>query len=198
MTRVRGWPLRGIRRTGKNEFFGEFLVNAQGEDVVAGIRTPQPVAELKKWNAKVYDQLIKIKNQLEKHYRDVQDIEFTIERGKLYMLQTRTGKRTGAAAVNIACEMVKEKLINEKTALLRIPANDLTQLLLPSFSACGQDQGTGAGERAARLPGCRRRQTGLHRSRSSAADKGWRASAVGTEGNQPRRHRWHAQCRRAS
>ncbi len=120
--------------TGKNEFFGEYLVNAQGEDVVAGIRTPQPVSELKKWNSVVYAQLIKIKNQLEKHYRDVQDIEFTIERGTLFMLQTRTGKRTGAAAVNIACDMVKEKLIDEKTALQRIPANDLTQLLLPSFS----------------------------------------------------------------
>ncbi len=121
--------------TGKNEFYGEFLINAQGEDVVAGIRTPQPVSEMKKWNKKVYQELIAIKNKLEKHYRDVQDIEFTIERGKLYMLQTRTGKRTGAAAVKIACDMVKEKLINEKTAVLRVPANDLTQLLLPSFDA---------------------------------------------------------------
>ena len=120
--------------TGTNEFFGEFLVNAQGEDVVAGIRTPQPVSEMKKWNSAVYEQLIKIKNRLEKHYRDVQDIEFTIERGVLFMLQTRSGKRTGAAAVTIACDMVKEKLIDEKTALKRIPANDLTQLLLPSFS----------------------------------------------------------------
>ncbi len=119
--------------TGKNEFYGEFLVNAQGEDVVAGIRTPSPVKEMPKWNRTVYKQLLGIKKTLETHYTDVQDIEFTIERGELFMLQTRTGKRTGAAAVKIACDMVKEKLIDEKTALLRIPAGDLTQLLLPSF-----------------------------------------------------------------
>ncbi len=119
--------------TGENYFYGEFLINAQGEDVVAGIRTPKPVSEMTKWNKKVYDQLIKIKGTLEKHYREMQDIEFTIERGVLYMLQTRTGKRTGFAAVKIACDMVGERLIDEKTALLRIPAGDLTQLLLPSF-----------------------------------------------------------------
>ncbi|MEM6333146.1 MAG: pyruvate, phosphate dikinase [Planctomycetota bacterium] len=119
--------------TGKNQFYGEFLINAQGEDVVAGIRTPQPVKEMGKWNNKVYKQLLAIKDKLEKHYRDVQDIEFTIENGTLYMLQTRNGKRTGAAAVKIACDMVKEKLIDEKTAVLRVPAGDLTQLLLPSF-----------------------------------------------------------------
>jgi pyruvate, orthophosphate dikinase len=119
--------------TGVNEFYGEFLINAQGEDVVAGIRTPEHVSEMPKWNKKVYDQLLKIKTKLEKHYTEMQDIEFTIERGTLYMLQTRTGKRTGAAAVKIACDMVAEKLIDEKTAVLRIPAGDLTQLLLPSF-----------------------------------------------------------------
>ncbi|QNN22474.1 pyruvate, phosphate dikinase [Planctomycetales bacterium ZRK34] len=119
--------------TGENKFYGEFLVNAQGEDVVAGIRTPLPVGDMPKWNKRVYNELIAIKNKLEKHYKDVQDIEFTIERGKLYMLQTRNGKRTGVAAVKIACDMVKEKLITEKTAVCRIPAGDLTQLLLPSF-----------------------------------------------------------------
>jgi len=118
---------------GTNEFYGEFLINAQGEDVVAGIRTPKPVSEMTKWNKRVYDELIKIKNKLEKHYKEMQDIEFTIERGTLYMLQTRSGKRTGPAAVKIACDMVKERLIDEKTAVLRIPAGDLTQLLLPSF-----------------------------------------------------------------
>ncbi len=118
---------------GQNKFYGEFLINAQGEDVVAGIRTPQPVAEMSKWNRAVYRQLLGIKTTLEEHYRDVQDIEFTIERGVLFMLQTRTGKRTGKAAVKIACDMVKEKLITEKEAVLRIPPNDLTQLLLPSF-----------------------------------------------------------------
>ena len=119
--------------TGKNEFYGEFLVNAQGEDVVAGIRTPQPVKELRKWRRDSYDQLIDIKDKLEQHYKDVQDFEFTIERGTLYMLQTRTGKRTGPAAVKIACDMVREGLIDEPTAVLRVPPNDLNQLLLPSF-----------------------------------------------------------------
>jgi pyruvate, orthophosphate dikinase len=120
--------------TGENKFYGEFLVNAQGEDVVAGIRTPLPVAEMPKWNKAIHKRLLEIKDLLEKHYKDVQDIEFTIERGDLFMLQTRNGKRTGAAAVKIACDMVKEKLIDEKTAVQRIPAGDLTQLLLPSFT----------------------------------------------------------------
>ncbi|HLP83748.1 MAG TPA: pyruvate, phosphate dikinase [Phycisphaerales bacterium] len=119
--------------TGENAFYGEYLIDAQGEDVVAGIRTPLPVDQMPKWNKDVYKQLLEIKNKLEKHYKDMQDIEFTIERGKLYMLQTRTGKRNGTAAVRIACDMVREKLIDEKTAILRIPASDLTQLLLPSF-----------------------------------------------------------------
>jgi pyruvate,orthophosphate dikinase len=120
--------------TGEDKFYGEFLINAQGEDVVAGIRTPQHVDEMPKWNKRVYSQLLEIKDKLEQHYRDVQDIEFTIERGTLFILQTRTGKRTGAAAVKIACDMVNEGLIDEKTAVIRIPAGDLTQLLLPSFS----------------------------------------------------------------
>ncbi|MCG8652494.1 MAG: pyruvate, phosphate dikinase [Pirellulales bacterium] len=119
--------------TGENKFFGEFLVNAQGEDVVAGIRTPQPVAEMPRWNRKVHKELLGIKKTLEDHYQEMQDIEFTIERGTLFMLQTRTGKRTGIAAVKIACDMVKEKLIDQKEAVMRVPANDLTQLLLPSF-----------------------------------------------------------------
>jgi pyruvate,orthophosphate dikinase len=126
--------------TGEDKFYGEFLVNAQGEDVVAGIRTPLHVDEMPKWNKEVYEQLLEIKETLEDHYRDVQDIEFTIERGTLFMLQTRNGKRTGAAAVKIACDMVKEALIDEKTAVLRIPAGDLTQLLLPSFSPQGKQQ----------------------------------------------------------
>ena len=127
--------------TGENKFYGEFLINAQGEDVVAGIRTPQPVDEMPGWSAeaipnigrRVHKQLLEIKKILENHYRDMQDIEFTIERGSLFMLQTRNGKRTGAASVKVACDMVREKLIDRATALKRIPANDLTQLLLPSF-----------------------------------------------------------------
>jgi len=121
--------------TGENKFTGEFLINAQGEDVVAGIRTPKPTDEIAKWNKQVFDQLHKIKTKLEKHYKDMQDIEFTIEDGELFMLQTRTGKRTGFAAVKIACDMVKEKLITEKEGVIRIPAGDLYQLLLPSFDS---------------------------------------------------------------
>lgn len=119
--------------TGENKFFGEFLINAQGEDVVAGIRTPQPTEEMGAWNQEVYDQLMEIKDTLENHYKEMQDIEFTIEKGKLFMLQTRSGKRTGMAAVRIACELVREGLIEEKEAVKRVPAGDLTQLLLPSF-----------------------------------------------------------------
>ena len=126
--------------TGEDKFFGEFLVNAQGEDVVAGIRTPQPTEEMSKWNAKVYDELMVIKDKLEQHYTDMQDIEFTIEKGTLFMLQTRNGKRTGMAAVRLACEMVKEGLIDEKTAVLRVPAGDLTQLLLPSFQTAAWEK----------------------------------------------------------
>ena len=124
--------------TGENKFYGEFLINAQGEDVVAGIRTPLPVEQMPKWNKAVFQQLLGIKDKLESHFRDVQDIEFTIERGKLFMLQTRNGKRTGPAAVKIACDMVKERLIDEPTAVRRIPAGDLTQLLLPSFQPAGK------------------------------------------------------------
>lgn len=127
--------------TGQNRFFGEFLVNAQGEDVVSGIRTPQPVQKLHTWKAPnnkgigrhVKQKLVDIKHILEQHYGDVQDIEFTIEQGTFYILQTRNGKRTSAAAVKIACDMVKEGLIDESTALKRVPASSLTQLLLPSF-----------------------------------------------------------------
>ncbi len=126
--------------TGENKFYGEFLINAQGEDVVAGIRTPLPVAKMPSWNRRVYKQLLGIKKTLEQHYREMQDIEFTIEKGKLYMLQTRTGKRTGAAAVKIACDMVKERLISQKQAIVRIPAGDLIQLLLPSFDPAATKQ----------------------------------------------------------
>ncbi|MEM9365320.1 MAG: pyruvate, phosphate dikinase [Planctomycetota bacterium] len=119
--------------TGQNKFYGEFLVNAQGEDVVAGIRTPQPVAEMSKWDRAAHKELMAIKKKLEDHYTDMQDIEFTIERGKLFMLQTRTGKRNGIAAVKIACDMVKEGLVTEKEAVSRVPASDLTHCLLPSF-----------------------------------------------------------------
>ena len=120
--------------TGENKFFGEFLVNAQGEDVVAGIRTPIDCQEMgTQWSKKSWQELLKIKDTLEKRYKDVQDFEFTIEKGKLYMLQTRTGKRNTVAAVKIAVDMVKERLIDEKTAVLRIDPHSLDQLLHPMF-----------------------------------------------------------------
>lgn len=121
--------------TGEKKFFAEFLPNAQGEDVVAGIRTPLKIEELKKRMPKIYSQLEKICEKLEKHYRDMLDIEFTIQEGKLYMLQTRVGKRTAAAAIKIAVDMVKEKLIDKKTALLRIEPEQLNQLLHPTIDS---------------------------------------------------------------
>jgi pyruvate,orthophosphate dikinase len=115
--------------TGDNKFYGEYLTNAQGEDVVAGIRTPKPIEQLAKEMPKVYQKLREITTKLERHYRDVQDFEFTVQEGKLYMLQTRTGKRTAYAAVKIAVDMVKEKLIDKKEALGRIEPEQLNQLL---------------------------------------------------------------------
>ncbi len=120
--------------TGENVLYGEYLLAAQGEDVVAGIRTPKPIAELEKEMPEVYKQLLEVREKLEKHYRDMQDLEFTIEDGKLYLLQTRTGKRTGFAAVRIAVEMEREGLITKEEAILRIdPAEQVYQLLQPIF-----------------------------------------------------------------
>ena len=119
--------------TGAKEFFGEFLINAQGEDVVAGIRTPQPIAELERVMPKAYKQLREITTRLERHYKDIQDFEFTIQDEKLYMLQTRSGKRTGYAAVVIATDLVKEKLVTPKEALLLVDPEALSQLLAPGF-----------------------------------------------------------------
>ena len=118
---------------GTDEFYGEFLINAQGEDVVAGVRTPEPVLELKKQMPKSYEELLRVRKILEKHFKDVQDIEFTIQEGKLFMLQTRNGKRTAMAALKFSMDMVKEKLIDWQTAVLRNPADQLEQLLAPVF-----------------------------------------------------------------
>ncbi len=119
--------------TGENKFYGEYLMNAQGEDVVAGIRTPESIETLAKKNKKAYSKLVGLKNKLEKHYRDMQDMEFTIQDGELYMLQTRSGKRTAAAAVKVAVDMVKERLISKQEALLRLEPEQLNQLLHPNF-----------------------------------------------------------------
>src|SRR6476659_8798443 len=118
---------------GKKEFYGEFLINAQGEDVVAGIRTPQPIRELEQVMPKTYKQLRDITTRLEKHYRDIQDFEFTIQDERLFMLQTRSGKRTGYAAVVIATDLVNEKLITPKEAILLVDPDALDQLLAPGF-----------------------------------------------------------------
>jgi len=118
---------------GTNEFYGEFLINAQGEDVVAGVRTPEPVLKLKDAMPASYAELLAVRKTLESHFKDVQDIEFTIQEGKLFMLQTRNGKRGAAAALKFAADMVKEKLIDAETAVLRNPADQLDQLLAPIF-----------------------------------------------------------------
>jgi pyruvate, orthophosphate dikinase len=119
--------------TGAKEFYGEFLMNAQGEDVVSGVRTPVEILELQKIMPDVYDQLREITSRLEKHYRDMQDFEFTIQEGKLYMLQTRNGKRTGRAAVRVAIQMVEEKLITQQEAIFRVEPNQLYDFLVPRF-----------------------------------------------------------------
>ncbi len=119
--------------SGEKIFYGEFLMNAQGEDVVAGVRTPQPVIELKQVMPSAYAELDRIRGVLEKHFRDMQDFEFTIQDRKVFMLQTRNGKRTGVAAVRIACEMVKERTIDWQTAVMRVPADQLDQVLAPVF-----------------------------------------------------------------
>jgi pyruvate,orthophosphate dikinase len=119
--------------TGENKFYGEYLDNAQGEDVVAGIRTPKPIKNLKKERPEIYNKLVSITKKLERHYKDMQDFEFTVQEGKLFMLQTRTGKRTAHAAVKIAVEMVKEKLINKQEAIRRIEPAQLEQLLHPTI-----------------------------------------------------------------
>ncbi|MFA7376955.1 MAG: PEP/pyruvate-binding domain-containing protein, partial [Acholeplasmataceae bacterium] len=118
---------------GENVLFGEYLFNAQGEDVVAGIRTPKPISDLKKDNANLYSQFEEIAKKLENHYHDMQDMEFTIEKGKLYMLQTRNGKRTAQAALKIAIDLVKEGLLTEKEALMKVEPAQLDQLLHPQF-----------------------------------------------------------------
>ena len=119
--------------TGKRELFGEYLANAQGEDVVAGIRTPRKIGVLARENPLLFQQLSRISSQLEAHYRDAQDMEFTVERGKLYMLQTRAAKRTGEAAVKMAVDMVTEGVITQEEAIMRVNPEQLYQILLPRF-----------------------------------------------------------------
>lgn len=139
--------------TGEKEIYGEYLINAQGEDVVAGVRTPKSISLLKDDMPKVYEQFIEIANKLEKHYRDMQDMEFTIEEGKLYFLQTRNGKRTAQAALKIACDLVDDNIITKEEAVLRIDANTLDQLLHPGFTSGALKENKPIGKGLAASPG---------------------------------------------
>ena len=139
--------------TGEKGLFGEYLMNAQGEDVVAGVRTPQTIDQLKRENPAVYEQFVNIVAKLEDHYRDMQDMEFTIEEGKLFMLQTRNGKRTAAAALKIACDLVDEGMIDEKQAVLMIDPKQLDALLHPQFDAKALKNATAIGAALPASPG---------------------------------------------
>ncbi|MGI5895077.1 MAG: pyruvate, phosphate dikinase [Candidatus Merdivicinus sp.] len=139
--------------TGEKALFGEFLMNAQGEDVVAGVRTPQPIAQLKEVMPEVYEQFVNICHTLENHYRDMQDMEFTIEDRKLYMLQTRNGKRTAAAALKIACDLVDEGMISDKEAVAMIDPRTLDALLHPQFDAAALKKATPVAKALAASPG---------------------------------------------
>ena len=170
--------------TGINEFYGEYLMNAQGEDVVAGIRTPEKIATLAKRNPVIYKQLVGIKNRLEKHFKDMQDLEFTVQQGELFLLQTRNGKRAGTAAVKCAVDMVAEGLIDKKTAIMRVTPGHLDQLLHPMIDTAVQKQAKsitrgGVG------------QNRIFRQRRGNLARTGRKSAFGAERNQPRGYRRH-------
>jgi pyruvate,orthophosphate dikinase len=167
---------------GTKEFYGEFLINAQGEDVVAGVRTPEPVAELKKAMPRAYAELERIRQNLEKHFKDVQDFEFTIEDGVVYMLQTRNGKRTAMAALKFSIDMEKEKLIDWKTAILRNPADQLEQLLAPVFDMTEVAKAKVIATGLPAGPGAASGQIYLNAERAvTAADKGEKVLLVRVE-----------------
>ncbi len=167
---------------GENEFYGEFLINAQGEDVVAGVRTPEPVLELKKQMPESYADLLNVRRILEKHFKDVQDIEFTIQEGKLFMLQTRNGKRTAMAALKYSMDMVKEKLIDWKTAIMRNPADQLEQLLAPVFDASEVKAARAIATGLPAGPGAASGKIYLNADRAvAAADKGEKVLLVRVE-----------------
>ena len=160
-------PANGVK-----EFYGEFLINAQGEDVVAGVRTPEPVAELKKQMPEAYRELERIRQVLEKHFKDVQDFEFTIEDGTVYMLQTRNGKRTAMAALKFSVDMFREKLIDWQTAVMRNPADQLEQLLAPVFDAKEVDKAKAIATGLPAGPGAASGRIYLNADRAvTAADK---------------------------
>jgi pyruvate,orthophosphate dikinase len=167
---------------GANEFYGEFLINAQGEDVVAGVRTPEPVIRLKDEMPKSYAELLNVRKILEKHFKDVQDIEFTIQDGKLFMLQTRNGKRTAMAALKFSMDMFKEKLIDAETAVLRNPADQLDQLLAPVFDAAEVKKAKAIATGLPAGPGAASGRIYLNAERAvAAADKGEKVLLVRVE-----------------
>jgi pyruvate,orthophosphate dikinase len=167
---------------GNKEFYGEFLINAQGEDVVAGVRTPEPVADLKKHLPKAYHELERIRQTLEKHFKDVQDFEFTIEDGVVYMLQTRNGKRTAMAALKFSMDMYKEKLIDWKTAVMRNPADQLEQLLAPVFDTAEVAKASAIATGLPAGPGAASGKIYLNAERAViAADKGEKVLLVRVE-----------------
>ena len=139
--------------TGAKKLMGEYLINAQGEDVVAGVRTPSPISHLKDQMPEVYDQFVEIATRLENYFRDMQDMEFTIEDGHLYMLQTRNGKRTAQAALQIACDLVDEGMITEQEAVLRVEPKQLDTLLHPQFDAAALKAAEVVGKGLAASPG---------------------------------------------
>jgi len=170
-------PANGVK-----EFYGEFLINAQGEDVVAGVRTPEPVAQLKKHLPRSYAELERIRQTLEKHFRDVQDFEFTIEEDVVYMLQTRNGKRTAMAALKFSIDMQKEKLIDWKTAILRNPADQLDQLLAPVFDASELKKATPIATGLPAGPGAASGRVYLNAERAvTAAERGEKVLLVRVE-----------------
>jgi pyruvate,orthophosphate dikinase len=170
-------PANGVK-----EFYGEFLINAQGEDVVAGVRTPEPVAQLKKQMPTAYQELERIRQTLERHFKDVQDFEFTIENRVVYMLQTRNGKRTAMAALKFSMDMFKEKLIDWKTAVMRNPADQLDQLLAPVFDAAELAAASPIATGLPAGPGAASGQIYLNADRAvTAAEKGQRVLLVRVE-----------------
>ena len=164
--------------TGEKGIYGEYLINAQGEDVVAGVRTPQPITKLKEDLPECYEEFIKIANRLEEHYCDMQDMEFTIQEGKLYFLQTRNGKRTAHAAIQIACDLVDEGKISKEEAILRIDAKSLDQLLHPTFSAKALKEGEVIGEALPASPGAAAGKVYFTAEDAKSAGKGGRGERV--------------------
>ena len=164
--------------TGEKGIFGEYLINAQGEDVVAGVRTPQPITQLEKDLPECYKQFMELAMKLENHYRDMQDMEFTIEEGKLYFLQTRNGKRTAPAAINIACDLVDEGKITPEEAVCRIEAKSLDQLLHPTFNAAALKAGEVIGSALPASPGAAAGKVYFTADDAKAAGKGGRGERV--------------------